>query len=304
MKIQKIPGLIAAPYTPMFSDSSINIEAIPEYADILKEYKLSGVFVNGTTGEGLSLTTEERIEAAEKWIAEQTDSFKVIIHVGSTSLNTSKELAAHAQKQGAYATGCMGPMFLPPSDADNLIDFCAEVASSAPDIPFYYYHIPEVSSVKVSMTEFLKKAPTQIPNLAGIKYSGDDFLEMMECIELDNNKWDILHGYDELLLAGLALGIKGAIGSTYNYMPQLYYDIIEDFENGNIETAREKQLISVRTVEILEKYGGAIAAGKALMKFIGVDCGPSRLPLKSFDEKLSKNLVKEINSLGFLKLNI
>ncbi len=300
MNIKKLTGLISAPYTPMYSNGSIKTEIIPEYSRKLKEYKLSGVFVNGTTGEGLSLTTEERIETAKKWIAEQTDNFKVIIHVGSTSLNTSKKLAAHAQKHGAYATGCMGPMFLPPADADNLITFCAEVASCAPNIPFYYYHIPKVSGVKVSMTEFLKKAPKQIPNLAGIKYSGDDFLEMMECIELDNNKWDILHGYDELLLAGLALGIKGAVGSTYNYMPQLYYDIIENFENGNIETARKKQLTSVRTVEILNSYGGPISAGKTLMKHIGIDCGPSRLPLNSLNNTKFKNMIKEIENLAVL----
>jgi N-acetylneuraminate lyase len=301
MDIQKITGLVAAPFTPMNEDGSINAGMIPDYAAKLKSDGLSGVFICGTTGEGMLMTPDERMEVAEKWIPEQTEEFKVIVHVGTTSSKQSQKLAKHAEQIGAYAVGCMGPLFLPPSGADELVGFCAEVASGSPNIPFYYYHIPSVSGVKISMVEFIQKAKGQIPNLAGIKFTDNNFMDMQQCLELDNGKWDILHGYDELLLAGLAFGAKGAVGSTYNFLAPLYYGIVQDFEKGNLDAARKKQALSVRVVNVLNKYGGAIAAGKALMKHVGVDCGPCRLPIINQDGVNYKNFVNEIESIGVLE---
>ena len=301
MNIQKITGLIAAPFTPMNDDGSMNTGVILNYAAKLKNDGLSGVFICGTTGEGMLMTPEERMEVAEKWISEQNEEFKIIVHVGTTSSKQSKKLANHAEQAGAYAVGCMGPLFLPPSGVEELVGFCAEVASGAPGLPFYYYHIPSVSGVKISMVEFIQKATKQIPNLAGIKFTDNNFMDMQQCLELDNGKWDILHGYDELLLAGLAFGAKGAVGSTYNFMVPLYYGIINDFNKGDLDAAREKQAISIRVVEILNKFGGSIATGKALMKQLGVDCGPCRLPLKNLNQTNYQNFIDEIESLGVLK---
>jgi N-acetylneuraminate lyase len=301
MDIQKITGLIAAPFTPMNEDGSINTSVIPDYAAKLKNDRLSGVFICGTTGEGMLMSPDERMKVAEKWIPEQTKEFKVIVHVGTTSAKQSRNLAIHAEQIGAYATGSMGPLFLPPSGADELVGFCAEVASGSPNLPFYYYHIPSVSGVRISMAEFIQKSKERIPNLAGIKFTDNNFMDMQQCLELDNGKWDILHGYDELLLAGLSFGAKGAVGSTYNFMAPLYHGIMEDFKKGDLVAAREKQALSVRVVEILNKYGGAIAVGKVLMKHVGLDCGPCRLPLKNVNGVNYNNLINEIEDLGILK---
>jgi N-acetylneuraminate lyase len=300
MEIQKITGLIAAPYTPMNKDGSINRKLIPTYAEKLKKDKLSGVFVCGTTGEGMLMTPEERMKVAEKWIDEQTENFKVIVHVGTTSSKQSQELAGHAERSGAYAVGCMGPVFLSPQEVNEVVGFCSEVASGSPGLPFYYYHIPSVSGVKIPIKLFIEQAKERIPNLAGVKFTDNNFMDMMQCLQLDNGKWDILHGYDELLLAGLTYGVKGAVGSTYNYMAPLYYGIISDFEKGNLDAARKKQGISLQVVEILNKYGGAIAAGKALMKAVGLDCGPCRLPVKNVNDLSYKSFVKEIENQHIL----
>lgn len=296
--MKKITGLIAAPFTPMNDDGSLNTGVIPDYAAKLKNDRLSGVFICGTTGEGMLMTPEERMEVAEKWIPEQTEEFKVIVHAGTTSSKQSKKLARHAEQNGAYAVGCMGPLFLPPPGVDELVGFCAEVASGAPGLPFYYYHIPSVSGVKISMVQFIQKAKQQIPNLTGIKFTDNNFMDMQQCLELDNGKWDILHGYDELLLAGLAFGAKGAVGSTYNFIAPLYYGIIKDFNKGDLDAARKKQALSIRVVNVLNKYGGAIACGKVLMKQIGVDCGPCRLPMKNMKESEYENFINEIESTG------
>jgi N-acetylneuraminate lyase len=297
MKFKKIDGLIAAPYTPYLPNGEINTEIIPDYAEKLKNDGLKGVFICGTTGEGMLLTNEERKSVAEKWVVHNSMEFKVIVHVGTTSSKQSKDLAKHAQQIGAYAIGSMGPLFLKPGKVEELVAFCAELASGAPELPFYYYHIPSVSGIDLSMPDFINSASSQIPNFRGIKYTHNNFMEMQQCMKLDDGKWDILHGFDEILLAGLALGAKGAVGSTYNYIAPLYNRIIADFENARIDEAREKQAVSVKVVEVLLKYGGAVVAGKALMKHSGLDCGPCRLPLKNLDENSYKDLTNEMDSI-------
>ncbi len=300
--MKKLKGLIAAPFTPMNGDGTIKPEIIPAYAEKLKADNTKGVFICGTTGEGMLMTNAERQTITEAWIKEQTEDFKVIVHVGTTSSKQSKELAAHAQKTGAYAIGCMGPVFLKPTRTEELVNFCEEVASGAPSLPFYYYHIPSVSGVELSMAYFLKKAAFRIPNLAGIKFTHNNFMEMQQCIQLDNGKWDILSGFDEMLLAGLAFGAEGAVGSTFNFMAAIYNQIIADFNNGSIEAAREKQSKTVKIVEILVKNNGAIVAGKALMKSVGIDCGKCRAPLRNLAEQECDKFINELKDTGFYEM--
>ena len=145
---KSIKGIIAAPFTPMNEVGEINPSIISDYAHKLKKDGLSGVFVCGTTGEGMSMTLEERKEIAEEWVKYQENDFKVIVHVGTTSFKQSQELARHAQKIGAYGTSIMGPIFLKPTNIEPLVDFCASVACAAPNIPFFYYHIPIISGIE------------------------------------------------------------------------------------------------------------------------------------------------------------
>ncbi|MFV0269965.1 MAG: dihydrodipicolinate synthase family protein [Draconibacterium sp.] len=107
MEIKKIEGLIAAPFTPMKEDGSINLSVIPQYANKLKSDGLQGVFICGTTGEGMLMTNDERKWVVQKCMEEQTEDFKVIVHVGTTSSRECKELAELAQNTGAFAIGTL-----------------------------------------------------------------------------------------------------------------------------------------------------------------------------------------------------
>ena len=301
MTIEKINGLIAAPYTPMSNTGKINPMIIPNYSEFLKKKGIKGVFICGTTGEGLSLSIEERFIIANEWIKQKSPEFKVIIHVGTTSLEQSKSLAIHAQKIGADAISTMAPMFLKPNNINNLVKFCKEIAKEANDTPFYYYNIPSISGVELSMVDYINLASKEIPSFYGMKFTHNNFMEMQSCINLNNNKWNILHGLDEVLLAGLSFGITGAVGSTYNFLGNLYNSIIQEFKNGKIENARKKQLISVRIIETIIKYGGSIIAGKPMMKLIGIDCGPTRSPLPKLSDNEFSKLKEELKKVDFYK---
>lgn len=179
-----------------------------------------------------------------------------------------------------------------------LAQACMEVASAVPDLPFYYYHIPVLTGVNFPMIDLLKEISDKIPNFKGIKYTHEDFMDFLSCLQFKDGKYDMLWGRDENMLPALAVGAKGAVGSTFNYAAPLYYKLIDAFNKGKLEDARILQQKSINMIELLGKYGG-IAAGKAYMKLIGLDCGEFRLPVKNMSSSDFDLFKKDVDQLGF-----
>ncbi|MCU0457776.1 MAG: dihydrodipicolinate synthase family protein [Bacteroidales bacterium] len=302
MTENKLNGLVAAPYTPFTQNGDLRLDAIDRYADHLHENKISGVFVCGTTGESLSLTTDERKQILERWVSASRGRLKVICHVGSNCLSESILLARHAQEKGAYAVGCMAPTFFKPGKAADLGRFLKQIALAAPEIPFYYYQFPSLTGVDIKASEVLRFASDSIPNFGGIKFTHSDFYDMQKCIAFDGGRYNILSGFDEMLLCGLSLGVKAAVGSTYNFIAPVYLGVWEAFSSGNMERARELQLYSVKVVDVLVKHRGSTVAGKSIMELIGIDCGPCRLPLNTLTDSEKAQMKEELNSIGFFEM--
>lgn len=169
--MEKIIGLINAPFTPFYENGEVNYEPIEAYAKMLVKNGLQGVFINGSSGEGYMLTDEERMKLAERWVEVSPEGFKVIVHVGSCCVKSSRKLAEHAQKIGAWGIGAMAPPFPKVGRVEELVKYCEEIACGAPNLPFYYYHIPAFNGAFLSMVSFLEAVDGRIPNFAGIKYT-------------------------------------------------------------------------------------------------------------------------------------
>jgi len=293
-------GLIAAPFTPMHPDGGINLDLIKKQADFLRNDGVTGVFVCGTTGESMLLTVEERMAIAERWVAAVPDDFKVLVHVGHISLEVSESLLAHAQEIGAWGTGAMAPSFFKPQTLEDLVMYCEELADAAPEIPFYYYHIPEMTGVDFPMVDFLETAKDRIPNLAGVKFTSEDLMDYELCRMVDGGRFDMLFGRDEFLICALALGARGAIGSTYNFAAPLYVQLMEAFDRCDFQKARYLQRLSMQLIRLLRKVPGSFnAAQKAVLKMRGVDCGRVRLPLRDIPPEEYGRLEEELEKLGF-----
>jgi N-acetylneuraminate lyase len=300
MKIPHLQGLIAAPFTPMHKDGSLNVSIIPAYYEMLKANGVTGAFICGSTGEGVSMTTPEKKAVADAWAAATKDDtdFKVMLFLGGTSIVDCKELALHAKKIGLYAISFTSPFYFKPANVEMLAKTCIEVASAAPDMPFYYYHIPVLTGVDFTMYDLLQAIDGKIPNFAGIKYTHEDFMDFLSCMNFKNGKYDMLWGRDENMLPALALGTKGAVGSTFNYAPSLYYDMINAFNRNDLQTANALQQKSIDMIRLLGKYGG-IAVGKAYMKLIGLDCGEFRLPVKNMSAEQLESFKKDADQINF-----
>ena len=194
--MEKIKGLLVAPFTAFTEDNQINTAVIPQYAALLKRNGLSGVFINGSSGEGYLLTADERQALAEAWVKEQTPAFKVMVHVGATCVEESRRLARHAESIGAWGMGCMAPPFPPIGRLEELVQYCEQLASAAPSLPFYFYHIPVFNHVNFQMIDLLKAVDGRIPNFAGIKFTYENMYDFNQCTLYAGGKYDMLHGQD------------------------------------------------------------------------------------------------------------
>lgn len=292
-------GLIAATYAPMHKDTSINLGIISEYGQFLKNNKVRGAFVNGSTGDFVSLTTKERKDIITEWAANKPNDFFLVNHVGHNSLKEAKALATHsAQKVDAIAA--LAPYYFRLSSLKSLLEYCKEIASCAPNTPFYYYHIPVLTGADFLMHEFLGLASREIPNFAGIKFTNNNLIDYKYCKDFDNGAYNILFGFDEILLASLPLGAEGWVGSTYNHLAPLYLSIIEAFQNNDHKLAAALQEKSMKFVDTLNAKGGFNGAAKSFMKVLGVDCGPSRFPHVTLSIEELKRAENELDDLGIM----
>jgi len=298
----KTQGLIAAPPTPMDSEGELWLARVDKQAEMLARNGVAGVFVGGTTGEGPSLTVAERMALVERWTAAAAAAgLRVIVHVGHTSGRDSRTLARHAAQAGAWGIGALPPFFFRPRGLDELADWCVHVASAAPELPFYYYHIPSMTGVTFPMRRLLGAAAGKVPNLAGVKFTCEDLMDYALCRELDGGRFDCLFGRDEILLSALALGARGAIGSTYNLAAPLYRRLLAAFDAGNLAEARDCQRKSVAMIQAVERQGPGVVGFKEIMRMIGLDLGPVRPPLRPLTPEQSRALWNELEHIGFFE---
>lgn len=297
----KIEGLIAATFSTFHEDGSLNLSLIPALVEKLVNDGVTGVFICGTNGEGPNLTIEERMAVAEAYVKAVNKRILVLVHVGHSSIEESKKLAAHAVRIGADAISSVAAFYFKPSSVQNLVNSMATIAAAAPSLPFYYYHVPALTGVGMDMIEFLRLSDNVIPNLAGIKYTAATLFEYQACLAYEGGRYDILYGYDEMLLSALAVGAKGAIGSTYTFAAPLYLQVMRHFREGRQKEAQAMQLQCVEMVRCLLKYA-PIPAQKAIMNMLGFPLGPCRLPLVNLTAQESTTLQTSLAGIGFFEV--
>lgn len=297
---KRLQGLVAATYTPFDSSGAFNPAMVKPLVDTLIGDGIAGVYVCGSTGEGMSLSTSERKSVLESFVSAVAGRVPVIAQVGHNSIAESCELAAHAQQVGASAVSATCPSYFKVSDVDSLIACMAEVASAAAELPFYYYHIPSLTGSTIEMPVFLAEGVAAIPNLVGLKYTDTKLHEFQECLELSDGRFDVVWGCDEMLLGAMATGAVAAIGSTYNVATVLYKRLIDAFSAGDMEEARKFQSLSVSLVRTLNGYPFHPAM-KALLGMRGLDVGGCRLPMGKLSSDDIQQLRRDLDSIGYFE---
>ena len=298
----KLSGLIPAVFTPFDKTGAINFSQIQPYADKLIAEGAYGVFVCGSTGECTSMTVAERKSVLEAWTKAVAGRILIIAHVGGTCQADCIELARHAAGLGGGRCRRHRRPVLPQTRlgrrTGGLLQTHRRCMRTAALL-----RLPHSldDGHNLPMIDFLKNGSKEIPNLNGIKFTSNNFMEMIECIRFDGGRFDILNGFDEMLLCGMAVGARGGVGSTYNYSLRTYQNIYDAFMAGDLEQARAAQQESVDIVHVIINHGGGIRGGKASMKLVGIDCGDCRLPLAPYTEAEIARLDEELRAIGFKK---
>ena len=304
MSAFKFTGLCTATHTPFHADGSLNLAVVERQAAFLRSHGITSVFIGGTTGESSSLTAAERAELNDRWAAVgPATGIDVVVHVGANCLTEAAQLAAHAEKNQAKAVSMIAPSYFKPRTLTDLVASCAMVAQAAPRTPFYYYDIPGMTGISgFPVDEFLKAASPVIPNLAGVKYSNPDLDAMRRAQALEGGRFDLPYGIDERFLAALRAGATAGVGSTYNFNPGPLLRTIAAQAKGDAAQAEAEQAKVQPVVDILAKRG-YMGAAKALMGHLGVPLGPARLPNGNPDATETKQMLGELEAIGFFSWN-
>lgn len=290
--------LFAATFTPLHEDGTLALSSIPSVVSHLAGDGVKGLYVLGSTGEGASLTSAERRQVAEAYVEAARGRLLTVVQVGHNSLAEARQLAEHAQDIGADAISAMPPSYFKPESIEALVDCLATVVEGAPDLPFYYYHIPALTGVEVDAAELLRVGAGRLPTLAGVKFSDPHVHKLQQCRQVRHGAYDLFFGVDEMLLSGLVAGANGAVGSTYNFAAPLYRRIIAAYEQGDLERARDYQQKANAMVDVVSYYCGR-AGLKAMMNLIGYDCGPHRLPLQTARVSNVEAMREALEEIGF-----
>ena len=295
--MKKLKGLVAAAHTPFNPDGSVNLALIPKQAETLIKQKVVGVYISGTTGEGICCSIEERKAVFDAWVKAAKGKLILIAHIGALALPDVQELGAYAVKCGMDATSIVPPNFFKPGSIDALVAYLKEALKTSEKLPFYYYHTG-MSGVNFDMQKFLEAADGKIKNLAGIKFNYPDLYMFQRCQRCCGGKYDITWGVDEWFSGAVAIGAESAIGSTYNYSAGIYYKIWEAVKKGDIAKAKAGMKKVCDIVDILVQYGG-VAGGKAMMRVWGLDMGGVRLPNVSLTEEQKADCVARLKKIGY-----
>jgi N-acetylneuraminate lyase len=295
-----LTGLLPATFTPLHADGSLNLALVEPMVEHLIRDGVTGLYVCGSTGEGVSLTREERMAATEAFVAAARRRIPVVVQVGHNSIAEAQLLAAHAQAAGAGAISATPPSYFKPPTLAALVDCMGEIAAAAPRLPFYYYHIPGMTAVTPNVAALLRNGGGRIPTLAGVKFSHTGVFDMQAALAVEDGRYNLLFGSDEMLLSGLCAGAHGAVGSTYNFAAPLYNRILAAFAACDVPTAQRLQALAVELVDVLARHGGN-AAIKAVMAFLDLDCGPVRLPQVALTRQQQLALRQELDVIGFFR---
>jgi len=284
-------GAWPALVTPFTADNQVNISVLRRLVDYLIERGSGGLYVCGSTGEGVYMTVAERKQVLETVVEQVNRRVPVIAHVGAVALPDATTLAAHAQAAGADGVASIIPPLY--TTVPSTVTYFTALGAAAPDLPLLTYIFGGPADAVALM-----RALTGIPTLAGSKYTGPNMFEFRRIVELGKGEWTVFSGMDEQCAFAAMFGASGNIGSTLNYMVGLYGAIHRSVQQGDLARAVELQLAANQITGAMIDVG-FMGALKAVMTRLGFDCGACRLPNRTLPADQQTALFAQLDTLDF-----
>lgn len=237
LKGQLENGVSPAMATPIDENGRLSPQLIPPLVNFLTEAGVKGIFIGGTTGEGLFFDVEERKQLHETAMA--CSDIPILLHVGANRMDTALELTAHAVTLNPAAIVAIPPTFLGMDD-DALFDYFVAIAAAAPELPLFLYDIPHMAGNGISIPLFERLA-VAVPSLAGVKISRPDAQAIRRLIDATPEHMMVLVGNEAIALGSLALGADGMISGLATAVPEPFVTLTQQVADGNIAAAQQTQ---------------------------------------------------------------
>lgn len=293
MATKKFFGVMPALVTPLEKDNrTIREDATKQLLDMLLDQGADGFYILGGTGEGLLLSVEERKRMCEIAVSHVAHRKPIINHIASMNYPDAIELAKHAEKAGCEAIAAVPPSVFHYTETD-IFNYYKGLAESV-SIPLIIYYHP---GAQQNMSARLIARIFEIDNVTGVKWSSNNFFELMKLKDMTNGDINIINGPDELLVSGLAAGADAAVGSTYNCMLPQFLHLYHAFRSGNTQEARAMQLQVNRVIDLMIRYE-VIPAVKYTLHLMGIDVGEAVFPLRQYSPEEARAYREELDGLN------
>jgi len=289
--VRDMRGIFAALLTPLDGQGRLNEPSLRRLVSVNIQRGVDGFYVGGSTGEAFLLTTQERRRILEVVVEEAAGRVAVIAHVGAIGTDLTLELGKHAVAVGVDAISSIPPFYYK-FTAEEIVGYYGDLARIL-DAPIIPYNFPALSGV--TLTGDLIRQLRVDPRIIGVKFTSNDLFQLAQMKEADHDLL-VYNGFDEIFLAGLSMGADGAIGSTFNFMPDKYIHIKRCYESGSMDEARDWQNQANEVIQVLLQTGKLLNAQKYLMDLQGIPCGECRrpfLPLTAEDKKILEAVAKK-----------
>ncbi len=293
--VQRFHGSWPALLTPSMADGGVDTRMLRALTSYLVGKGVDGLYVCGSTGEGVFLSVPERRRVVEVVVEEVAGRVPIIAHVGAVATRDAVALAEHAAAVGVQGVASILPPF--GRGLDETYTHYETIARAVPDVPFYPYLFGGETDALSLMRELLSR----IPNVAGAKYTGPDMYELEAIVDLGYEGWTIFSGMDQQCLFAAMFGSPACIGSTLNLMPGVYRAIRASYEEGNLLAARDWQVRANRVTRVLQAFGIFGALFEAL-RILGLDCGEPRLPRAAIPQERRADFRAAMAQVGFTEL--
>lgn len=289
--MSQFQGAWPALVTPFTANDRVNIPMVRRLVDYLIDRGSGGLYVCGSTGEGIYMTVGERKQVLETVVEQANRRVPVIAHVGAVAISDATTLAGHAQAVGADGIASIIPPLY--NSVPSTVAYFTALGAAAPALPLLTYIFGGPADAAALM-----RALMGIPTLAGSKYTGPNMFEFRRIVELGKGEWTVFSGMDEQCAFAAMFGASGNIGSTLNYMVGLYAAIHTSVQQGNLGRAVELQLAANQITGAMIDVG-FMGALKAVMTRLGYDCGACRLPNRTLTADQQTALFAQLDTLNF-----
>lgn len=278
--LDKYKGVIPAFYACDDKEGNISPKGVQELTRYFVEKGVKGIYVNGSSGECIYQSVEDKKIVLENVMKAAEGKLTVIAHVACNNTKDSQELARHAESLGVDAIAAIPPIYFHlPEYA--IAQYWNDISSAAPNTDFVIYNIPQLAGVALTMGLFEEMRKN--PRVIGVKNSSMPVQDIQMFKQAAGEDYIIFNGPDEQFMSGRVIGAEGAIGGTYGAMPELFLKLDEHVKNGEIEKARELQhAINAIIYKMCSAHGNMYGVIKEILKRNeNLELGGVREPLPS-----------------------